>query len=85
MTKHSLAEVQHPHELILIVCHLHRHKIQAGSRVAYKGHPTNAHQCYALAAFSKTYLKESGHMPFLDHKSMRKLSLFSHRIFEIFA
>ena len=33
MTKHTLAKHQHPHEMTLIVYHLHEHKLQADSRV----------------------------------------------------
>ena len=45
MTKHTFAKDEHPHNMTSIVCHLHKHKLQADSRVTYCIHqqmPINA-------------------------------------------
>ena len=66
-----LAEGQHPHEMTLIVYHLHEHKLQTDSRVT-KWPSTDAHQCHSPAALSRNYLEKPGHISFLDQQSMRR-------------
>ena len=79
MTKHTLAENQHPHEMTLIVYHLHKNKLQANSRVTQLP-LIDAHQCHTPAALSRAYLEKPGHMIFLNQHSMSRHSLRIPRI-----
>ena len=65
--------------MILIVYHLHEHKLQADSRVT-SCPSTDAHQCHTPAVLSRAYLEELGHMPFLDQQSMQRRLLHTLRI-----
>ena len=65
MTKRILVEVQIPHGMALIACHLPEHKPLVGSRMT-SWRVTTDHQFHTLAKPSKVYPEELGHMVFQD-------------------
>ena len=69
--------------MTVIVYYSHEHKLQADNRVI-EWPSTAAYQCQTLAALSRAYLEEPGHMPFLDQQNMRRHPLYTPRISQKF-